>query len=49
MMRPLLQVEVGGVVRAPGTYPLESEMRISDLIRAGGSLVCKKPMRSKRS
>lgn len=36
--RPVMQVELAGRVRAPGTYPLESEMRISDLIRAGGSL-----------
>ncbi|MEL6949446.1 MAG: SLBB domain-containing protein [Pseudomonadota bacterium] len=29
-------VSVGGQVRAPGDYPLEAEMRISDLLRAGG-------------
>jgi protein involved in polysaccharide export with SLBB domain len=36
--QPLQAVIVGGRVRAPGQYPLEPEMRISDLIRAGGSL-----------
>jgi len=35
---PALQVEIGGDVRAPGIYPLEAGMRVSDLIRAGGSL-----------
>jgi protein involved in polysaccharide export with SLBB domain len=35
---PLQAVIVGGRVRAPGQYPLEPDMRISDLIRAGGSL-----------
>jgi len=35
---PLQQVEVSGNVRAPGVYPLESGMRVSDLIRAGGNL-----------
>jgi protein involved in polysaccharide export with SLBB domain len=34
----LQAVIVGGRVRAPGQYPLEPNMRISDLIRAGGSL-----------
>ena len=29
---------VGGQVRAPGTYPLENNMRVSDLIRAGGNM-----------
>ena len=32
------EVTVGGHVRAPGAYPLEDGMRISDLIRAGGNL-----------
>ena len=32
------EVRVGGGVRAPGAYPLEDGMRISDLIRAGGNL-----------
>lgn len=35
---PTLQVTIGGRVNAPGQYPLERGMRISDLIRAGGSL-----------
>jgi protein involved in polysaccharide export with SLBB domain len=36
--QPLQAVIVGGRVRSPGQYPLEPDMRISDLIRAGGSL-----------
>jgi polysaccharide biosynthesis/export protein len=35
---PRAEVSVSGRVNVPGTYPLEREMRISDLIRAGGSL-----------
>ncbi len=35
---PIRVVEVSGNVRAPGAYPLEKGMRVSDLIRAGGSL-----------
>ena len=35
---PLQQVSVDGRVRAPGTYPLEPGMRVSDLIRAGGNM-----------
>lgn len=31
-------VSVDGKVKAPGRYPLEPTMRVSDLIRAGGSL-----------
>jgi len=31
-------VTITGEVLAPGTYPLESGMRVSDLIRAGGDL-----------
>jgi len=31
-------VHVDGSVRMPGAYPLEAGMRISDLVRAGGSL-----------
>lgn len=31
-------VRVGGVVKAPGQYPLEPGMTVSDLIRAGGGL-----------
>ncbi len=36
--RPMQIVGVGGRVKAPGRYPLEQGMRVSDLIRAGGSL-----------
>lgn len=36
--QPLSEVSVSGSVKAPGTYPLEAGMRISDLIRAGGRL-----------
>jgi protein involved in polysaccharide export with SLBB domain len=35
---PAREVEIGGMVRAPGTYPLEEGMRVSDLIRAGADL-----------
>ncbi len=35
---PAKQVHIAGNVRAPGEYPLETGMRISDLIRAGGDL-----------
>lgn len=35
---PLPVVRVGGQVRATGEYPLESGMRVSDLLRAGGGL-----------
>ena len=35
---PLQAVNVGGRVKVPGQYPLEPGMRVSDLIRAGGSL-----------
>jgi len=35
---PVQQVEVSGNIRAPGIYPLEARMRVSDLIRAGGNL-----------
>lgn len=35
---PTSQVTIGGRVNAPGQYPLERGMRVSDLIRAGGSL-----------
>jgi protein involved in polysaccharide export with SLBB domain len=31
-------VSIDGHVKAPGSYPLEPDMHISDLIRAGGSL-----------
>jgi polysaccharide export outer membrane protein len=35
---PAREVEIAGMVHAPGTYPLEEGMRVSDLIRAGGDL-----------
>ena len=35
---PTQEVTVVGRVRAPGVYPLESGMRVSDLLRAGGQL-----------
>ncbi|MCH9695887.1 MAG: SLBB domain-containing protein [Gammaproteobacteria bacterium] len=35
---PARQVQISGNVRAPGIYPLETAMRISDLVRAGGNL-----------
>jgi polysaccharide biosynthesis/export protein len=35
---PAHVVIVAGEVRAPGAYPLEPSMHVSDLIRAGGSL-----------
>jgi polysaccharide export outer membrane protein len=35
---PTQVVTVNGRVRAPGRYPLEDEMRVSDLLRAGGRL-----------
>jgi len=36
--RPTGIVRVGGRVRVPGEYPLEPNMTVSDLIRAGGNL-----------
>ncbi|WP_405229936.1 SLBB domain-containing protein [Lentisalinibacter sediminis] len=36
--RPLPVARVGGQVNAGGEYPLESGMRIADLVRAGGGL-----------
>lgn len=36
--RPTDVVEVGGRVKAPGQFPLEPGMRVSDLLRAGGGL-----------
>ncbi len=36
--RPEQVVSVDGRVKAPGRYPLETTMHVSDLIRAGGSL-----------
>jgi protein involved in polysaccharide export with SLBB domain len=35
---PTRIVEINGRVKAPGDYPLEPEMRVSDLLRAGGRL-----------
>ncbi len=35
---PTAEVSVAGKVKIPGKYPLEPGMRISDLLRAGGSL-----------
>jgi polysaccharide export outer membrane protein len=35
---PAQIVNIAGKVNAPGRYPLEPEMHVSDLIRAGGSL-----------
>jgi len=37
-MKPSRIVRVAGRVRAEGEYPLDDEMKISDLIRAGGGL-----------
>lgn len=36
--RPTQVVQVQGRVKVPGEYPLEPGMRVSDLLRAGGSL-----------
>jgi polysaccharide biosynthesis/export protein len=36
--QPAQIVNIGGKVNAPGRYPLEPGMHVSDLIRAGGSL-----------
>lgn len=36
--RPEQTVSIDGSVKAPGQYPLEPSMRVTDLIRAGGSL-----------
>lgn len=35
---PTLEVSVAGKIKVPGRYPLEPGMRVSDLLRAGGSL-----------
>lgn len=35
---PMSIVTIGGRVRAPGDYPLEPDMTVDDLIRAGGGL-----------
>ena len=36
--KPEQVVSIDGRVKAPGHYPLEPTMHVSDLIRAGGSL-----------
>jgi protein involved in polysaccharide export with SLBB domain len=36
--KPAQIVSINGQVKAPGRYPLEPSMHVSDLIRAGGSL-----------
>lgn len=36
--QPARAVHIGGVVRHPGDYPLETPMKVSDLVRAGGGL-----------
>jgi polysaccharide export outer membrane protein len=36
--QPTAEVSVAGRVKVPGKYPLEPGMRVSDLLRAGGSL-----------
>lgn len=36
--RPTEIVQVNGRVKVPGEYPLETGMRVSDLLRAGGNL-----------
>ncbi|MBS0388197.1 MAG: SLBB domain-containing protein, partial [Proteobacteria bacterium] len=38
LARPTEVVHVDGKVKVPGDYPLEGNMRVSDLIRAGGGL-----------
>jgi polysaccharide export outer membrane protein len=38
LARPVEVVRVEGRVKAPGEYPLESGMTVSDLLRAGGGL-----------
>jgi protein involved in polysaccharide export with SLBB domain len=36
--QPTQEVSVAGRIKVPGQYPLEPGMRVSDLLRAGGSL-----------
>ena len=38
LTQPVQIVHIDGRVKVPGDYPLEAGMRVSDLIRAGGSL-----------
>src|SRR5690606_14290893 len=36
--QPTESVRIDGAVKVKGTYPLEQNMRVSDLVRAGGGL-----------
>jgi polysaccharide export outer membrane protein len=38
LAQPTELVTVGGRVKVPGEYPLEPDMRVNDLLRAGGNL-----------
>ena len=38
LSQPVQIVHIDGRVKVPGDYPLEADMRVTDLIRAGGSL-----------
>jgi polysaccharide export outer membrane protein len=38
LTQPVQIVHIDGRVKVPGDYPLETGMRVSDLVRAGGSL-----------
>jgi protein involved in polysaccharide export with SLBB domain len=38
LARPTPVVSVWGLVKVPGDYPLEPDMRVGDLLRAGGNL-----------
>ncbi len=38
LSRPTEVVHVSGRIKAPGEYPLEAGMKVSDLLRAGGNL-----------
>jgi polysaccharide biosynthesis/export protein len=38
LTQPVQIVHIDGRVKVPGDYPLEADMRVADLIRAGGSL-----------
>ncbi|MBV8852409.1 MAG: SLBB domain-containing protein [Sinobacteraceae bacterium] len=38
LRQPTQAVHIDGRVKVPGDYPLETDMRVSDLIRAGGGL-----------
>ena len=39
LSQPTPIVHIDGRVKVPGDYPLEPDMRVSDLIRAGGGLL----------